>query len=154
VYVSPEYHRAGERVTAYAGSVTTTVTLVDFTVLGEVMMRLADQDQTTVYGPWWELRPDSQVHREARRAAISDAMVRAREYAEALGSRLVRLLEISDFTQGGPQPARPFGAVALSGGAARGGPPPALPLDPQVQTVQAQVEARFTMTEPTGLVDP
>ncbi|MFD0823941.1 SIMPL domain-containing protein, partial [Micromonospora zhanjiangensis] len=82
--VSPELKRSGERIKAYHGSVSTTVTVTDFTVLGELMLRLADQDQATVAGPWWSLRPDSPAHREARRAAIADAIDRAREYADAL----------------------------------------------------------------------
>lgn len=154
VHVSPERRGTGERVAAYHGSVATTVTVAEFTVLGELMLRLADQDQTTVYGPWWDLRPDSSAHRDARRAAIADAVGRAQEYADAVGSRLVRLLEIADV---GLAP-RPMGtARSLSGGgvqmmsAAPGAPAPELNLDPQVQTVYAQVEARFTITEPTGL---
>lgn len=153
VHVAPERRRTGERVAGYAGSVSTTVTVVDFTVLGELMMRVADQDQTTVYGPWWELRPDSQVHREARRAAIADAVSRAEEYADAVGARLLRLLEIADIgVGGGPQPPRPLTLTAQAAAVDSG--PPALEIDPQVQTVYAQVEARFTMTEPTGLAEP
>lgn len=51
--VYPEVKRSGERVVAYHGSVSTTVTVTDFTVLGELMLRLADRDQTQVAGPWW-----------------------------------------------------------------------------------------------------
>src|SRR5690349_20592326 len=46
--VRPERKRSGERVTGYHGSVVTTVTVTDFTVLGELMLRLADQDQVEV----------------------------------------------------------------------------------------------------------
>ena len=60
------------------------------------MLRLADQDQVEVAGPWWSLRPDSPAHREARHAAIADALLRAREYAEALGARVTALLELAD----------------------------------------------------------
>src|SRR5512139_1521285 len=39
--VWPETRRSGERVVAYHGSVSTTVTVTDFTALGELMLRLA-----------------------------------------------------------------------------------------------------------------
>jgi uncharacterized protein YggE len=146
LYVRPETKRSGERISAYSGSVTTTVTVSDFTALGEMMLRLADQDQTTISGPWWGLRPGSPVHREARRAAIDDAVVRGREYAEALGARVTGLVEVADTglsAQGAPR----YMAMGFRGAVDSGGPP-VLDLDPQRQTVTATVEARFTISEP------
>ncbi|SCL13449.1 SIMPL domain-containing protein [Micromonospora inyonensis] len=143
--VRPELKRSGERVVAYHGSVTTTVTVTDFAALGELMLRLADQDQVSVAGPWWSLRPDSPVHRQARQAAIAEALNRAREYAEALGARVTGLIELSDSGMAA-QPmtfrAAGFTGVAESAGA------PEIDLDPQQQTVQAAVEARFAISEP------
>jgi uncharacterized protein len=146
LHVWPDYKKPGVKVVAYQGTVTTTVTVVDFTVLGELMLRLADRDETTVGGPWWEVRPDSPVHREARRDAISAAVDRAREYAEAVGARVTGLLEINDVGTG-PQPMMAR-AVQLSGSAGAEAAPQ-LDLDPQVQTVHASVEARFSISEPT-----
>ncbi|EEP71583.1 hypothetical protein MCAG_01910 [Micromonospora sp. ATCC 39149] len=143
--VWPQTRRSGERVVAWHGSVGTTVTVTDFTALGELMLRLADQDQVEIAGPWWSLRPDSPAHRDARHAAIADALARAREYAEALGARVTALLELAD-TGLTPQPMLARGAFA--GGGAEAGGPPELDLDPQPQTVHAAVEARFTISEP------
>ena len=138
VSVYPESRRAGERVKGYTGSISTRVTMTDFVLLGELMLRLADADQTVVYGPWWGLRPDSPVRREARRAAVGEAITRATEYAEALGARVVRLVELADagLAAGQPQPmaftmAAPGGMMGAQGG------PPQLNLDPQRQTVHA-----------------
>ncbi|TDB92336.1 DUF541 domain-containing protein [Micromonospora fluostatini] len=142
--VRPELKRSGERVVAYHGSVTTTVTVTDFTALGELMLRLADQDQVEVSGPWWSLRPDSPAHRQARQAAIADALVRAREYAEALGARVTALIELADNGLG----AQPLTRMAFAGVAMDEGGTPELDLDPQPQAVQASVEARFTISEP------
>jgi hypothetical protein len=146
LWIRPELKRSGERVSAYAGSVTTTVTVTDFGVLGELMLRLADQDQTTVAGPWWELRPGSPVHREARRAAVAEAIARAREYADALGAEVTTLLQLSD-SGAADRPMMmtrsAFGMTAKAGGGV-----PELDLDPQLQTVQATVEARFAITPP------
>ncbi|MFY1689990.1 SIMPL domain-containing protein [Plantactinospora sp. WMMB782] len=147
LWVRPELKRSGEKVTGYAGSATTTVTVTDFGVLGELMLRLADQDQSTVAGPWWELRPGSPVHRAARRAAVAEAIARAREYADALGAEVTALLQLSD---AGPtaQPLMMTRAAHTMSFAAAGGAPPELELDPQVQSVQAAVEARFAITPP------
>ncbi|HET9517241.1 MAG TPA: SIMPL domain-containing protein [Actinoplanes sp.] len=149
VHLHPELKRAGERVVAYAGSVTTTVTVTDFTVLGELMLRLGDQEQTAISGPWWALRPGSTAGAEVRRAAIADALDRAREYAAAVGASLDRLIEIADEGTGGggAQPRmRSFGTFA-----AAEAQPLELDVDPQPQTVQASVQVRFSITEPTAL---
>jgi len=145
--VWPETKGRVERVTAYHGSASTTVTVTDLTVLGDLMLRLADLDHTSVSGPWWAVRPDSPVHRDVRRAAVEDAVQRAREYAGAVGARLVRLLEISDLALG----AQPVAVRALGFTGAGADSGPTFDLDPQVQTVQAEVAMRFTITEPVGI---
>ncbi|MGI5214190.1 SIMPL domain-containing protein [Plantactinospora sp. CA-290183] len=145
LWVRPEFKGSGERIAAYLGNVTTTVTVTDFGRLGELMLRLAGQGEASVAGPWWELRPGSPVHREARRAAVGDAIARAREYADALGAEVTALLQLSD---NGPVD-RPMMAVASFGTMRAGaGEPPELQLDPQPQSVHAVVEARFTITRP------
>ncbi|WP_229331592.1 SIMPL domain-containing protein, partial [Streptomyces sp. UNOC14_S4] len=151
--ITPQLTERGrhERVHAYHGTVHLTATLADFTALGELTTRLAALDLTSVDGPWWALRPDSPAHREVRQHAVRDAVQRAREYAEALGSRIVALLELADI---GAENTAPVVPMAAPGGMARaaayaGAPPvPALDLEPQRQTVYAQVNARLTMTPP------
>ncbi|MGW4941715.1 SIMPL domain-containing protein [Actinoplanes sp. NPDC004185] len=147
VQVHPELKRGGERISAYTGSVTTTVTVTDFTVLGELLLRLADRDQTSLSGPWWQLRPGSRAGADVRRAAIADALGRAREYAEAVGAQVDRLVEIADENAGGG--GQPMMRMAAFGGAPEADL--ALEVDPQVQTVHASVLVRVTITEPTAL---
>ncbi|GAA1840149.1 SIMPL domain-containing protein [Asanoa iriomotensis] len=144
--VFPEHKRSGEKVAAYVGSVTTTVTLADFATLGELMLRLADQEQTSVAGPWWELRPDSPAQREVRRAAIDDAIAVARDYAAALGARITALVEVAD---AGMRPQPMFARAGMERDAALS--MPSVDLDPQVQSVHAAIEARFTISTPTVL---
>jgi hypothetical protein len=149
VSLRPELKRTGERVSAYTGSVTTTVVVTDFTVLGDLLLRLAAQDQTSVSGPWWTLRPGSRAGAEVRRAAIADALDRARGYAAAVGARLDRLIEIADEGGGGggmPLMRTAFGMAAQADVSAI-----ELDVDPQQQTVSASVLVRFAMTEPTVL---
>jgi hypothetical protein len=141
--------RRDEKVERYQGTVHTTVTVADFSVLGELVARLGDMEFTSVQGPWWSLRRDSEVYRRAAQQAVQAAVTRARDYAEALGCRLTGLVQLSDEglsteVQSGPQV---YGMMAAATGADAGGPP-AIDLEPQAQVVRAGVEARFTATAP------
>ncbi|MEU8981412.1 SIMPL domain-containing protein [Streptomyces sp. NPDC048309] len=151
--ISPELtkHGRGERIRAYHGRVHITAELTDFTALGELTTRLADLDLTRVDGPWWALRPTSPSHRQARQQAVREAVQRAREYAEALGTTLAALVELADIGAENPQPypaapGRAMRSMSYAGAA----PDEAAPLDlePQRQHVYAQVNARFTMAPP------
>ncbi|WP_327730213.1 SIMPL domain-containing protein [Streptomyces sp. NBC_00487] len=142
----------GERIQAYHGRVHITAELTDFTALGELTTRLADLDLTRVDGPWWSLRPDSPAHKRARQKAVKEAVQRAREYAEALGTTLAALVELADIGAEAPQPARPGAPGGLMRSARAKGADdtdaPPLDLEPQRQRVYAQVNARFTMLPP------
>ncbi|MFF0485367.1 SIMPL domain-containing protein [Streptomyces sp. NPDC004435] len=149
--VAPEPPRRGKgEARIHRGHVRITAELTDFTVLGELVPELADGEQTEVNGPWWELRPDSRAYAEARRLAVTEAVRRARAYAEALGTSLGSLLELSDagatepglYRHGGFAPAAAAFARGEAGGA------PSLDLEPQPQEVTAEVVARFTMLPP------
>lgn len=141
----------GERVRAYHGHARIDAELNDFTALGELTTRLADLELTRVDGPWWALRPDSPVHRTARQRAVHEAVQRAREYAEALGTTLTALVELADIGAEQPQPygygGRSMPRAAPAGEAAGGRPLP-IDLEPQRQHVHAQVNARFLMAPP------
>src|SRR5262245_14945724 len=151
--VYPELRQGGrkEQVRAYVGTVRVDVTVTDFTVLGELMMRVSEGEMTTLNGPWWRLRHDSPVWRRVRQAAARDAIARAGEYAQAVGSRLTGLVELADegLTTDGARPGPPRrGALMAAAAAPAAGEPQTIDLEPQVQVVQARVEARFTISPP------
>lgn len=148
----------GERVKSYRGFVRINVTVTDFSVLGELVSRLSDQELITVEGPSWQLRRDSSVYRDARREAARAAVTRARDYAEALGARLTGVVELADTglstdRRPRPHPEGRYGATAMAapGGAETATPPPEIDLEPEAQIVSARVEARFTMSQPEDL---
>ncbi|MER6129272.1 SIMPL domain-containing protein [Streptomyces sp. NPDC001795] len=151
--ISPELtrHGHGERVQAYHGHVHISAELSDFTALGELTTRLADLELTSVHGPWWNLRPDSPAHRTARRQAVHEAVQRAREYADALGTTLTALVELADI---GAESAERhaygarFAARSSLEGTAGGDEAARIDLEPQRQHVYAQINARFTMAPP------
>jgi uncharacterized protein len=150
LWVHPQFKdgRPRERVTGYVAGLHVTVTVVQFDVLGDLLLRLADRDLVGVEGPFWELRPDSDAHRHARREAVSDARRRAEEYAAALGSRLTGLVELADVGMSGREgvavaPAM-FSRVAHDSVADEVG----FDVRPVPQPVHAAVEARFTCSRP------
>ncbi len=70
-----------ERVAGYVARAGFSVTVGDFTVLGELVPRLASEEMVEVTGPAWRLRLGSQAYRQVRLAAARDATPRAREDA-------------------------------------------------------------------------
>jgi uncharacterized protein len=144
--------KRGDKVSGYTGSASTSVVVKDLDRVGELMLRVADLEHAEVAGPYWSLRPGSPVFRQAREAAIAEAITRAREYAHALGARVTGLLELTDSGMSTTVGRPPMLGFAMR--ARDGGPPPELDLDPQVQTVYANVEARFTISTPTAIEDP
>jgi uncharacterized protein YggE len=154
VSVAPELRKGkDERIRSYSGAVRVRVTVADLSVLGELVARVADLDTAVIQGPLWRLRRSSPVYREARNRAVAEAVARARDYAEAVGSRVTGLLELADTgltsTSIAPQPMAvggvSFGARAMAASAYE---PPTLDLEPQQQTVYASVEARFQALQP------
>ncbi|MFF4395709.1 SIMPL domain-containing protein [Streptomyces sp. NPDC001480] len=150
--ITPELSERGrgERVHAYHGRVHLTADLTDFTVLGELTTRLADMELTRLDGPWWLLRPDSPVHRQARQQAVREAVQRAHEYAAALGTTVAALIELADTGTDRPRSTRaPFErGVHRASLAAGAEPPEPLDLEPERLRVSAQVSAQFTMAPP------
>lgn len=153
--ITPELTQRGrdEKIRAYHGRVHVIVVLNDFTALGEFTTRVGSLDMTRIDGPWWALRPHSPAHDEARSQAVREAVQRARAYAGALGAQLTALVELADIGAENAAPTPPLPAPGGFRAAARYGgaepeTPPALDLEPQRQTLYAQVNARFTMTPP------
>ncbi|GAA1967100.1 SIMPL domain-containing protein [Catenulispora subtropica] len=152
--VYPEWRsRKSDKIGPYQGSVRVRIVVKDFAVLGEMVTKLADGEGRSVDGPYWSLRRDSDVYRRARNEAVGEAVRRAHEYAEAVGSTLIELLELADTgmsSSGAPQGRAMYAMAAAPGGSSYAGPP-ALDLEPQRQTVSAAVEARFSGTQPARL---
>jgi len=150
VNVQPVFRdgRVREKVSGYIARAGFTVTVRDFAVLGDVVAGLAAADMVTVAGPDWRQRPASPVYRAARLAAARDATQRAGEYAEAFGGRITGLIEAADTGMTAPEPRRLGFAAARVTAAGPADAGPTFDFEPAAQTVTAQVEARYTMTEP------
>jgi uncharacterized protein YggE len=153
LWVRPQFRdgKPRERVTGYLAGAQLTATVVEFAVLGDLLLRLADRDMVALAGPFWALRPESEAYRRARTEAVRDARRRAEEYAEAAGSRLTGLVEIADTGLSQPGAGESLAApAAMFRTAASDSVADSVEfdVDPAPQTVSATVEARFTMGQP------
>lgn len=156
VYPEFRHKEREERVSRYLGQASARVTIRDFTVLGELVARLADAELVTVAGPWWSLRPDSPVYRQARITAARDATRRAEEYAQAFGGQLGGLIEAADvglLTGHADQGVRFHASAAGVAAAGFADAQPSLEFEPVSQAVTANVEARFAMVMPEPATD-
>jgi uncharacterized protein YggE len=141
-----------EKIHGFSGEVRYTITVVDFDRLGEIIAPLADLESAEVAGPRWSLRPDSPAHRRARLEAVNDALLRAGDYARALGSRVTDLVELVDagLTSDRHQGFAPSAKIMSARRAAAPAPLDDFSFDitPVKQWVHATVEARFRMSAP------
>jgi uncharacterized protein YggE len=151
LHVYPELDgKKTEKVRRYIGRTSTSLVVHDFAVLSDLVVGAGGIDLVSVDGPWWQLRADSDVYRQARLAAAADALARARDYATAFGAELIGLVEIADqgMSHAEDRPTRRGGFRAsflASGGMAE---EPSFDLEPGQQQVVGQVEARFLLTQP------
>jgi uncharacterized protein YggE len=152
LWVHPQFKdgsRPRERVSGYLAGATVTAVVVDFSVLGDLVLRLADRELVSLQGPFWELRPDSEAHRRARTEAVGDARRRAEEYAAAAGCRLTGLVEIADVGLSTAPEALPMAAGMFRAAAGTSvADEVSFDVQPVPQTVSASVEARFTCSQP------
>jgi uncharacterized protein YggE len=139
-----------EKPTGYLAHLRLSVLVVDFGVLGDLVLRLADEVMVTVDGPHWSLRPTSPVYRRARTEAVGDARRRAEEYAAAIGSRLTGLVEIADVGLNDRFAGRyTEQAARLSGGFDDSAADRVtFDVQPAPLAVSAEVDARFTAAQP------
>jgi uncharacterized protein YggE len=139
-----------EKASGYRASAALGVVVVDFTMLGDLVLRLADADMVDIAGPYWALRPGSSAYTRARTEAVREARRRAEEYAAAAGARLTGLLEIADSGLLGDGPPREFAAPVAAARMARSSVADdvEMELTPVPQEVSATVVTRFTMSQP------
>ncbi len=150
LHVYPELDgKKTEKVRRYVGRTSTSLVVHDFAVLSDLVVGAGGIDLVSVDGPWWRLRADSDVYRQARLAAAADALTRARDYAAAFGAELAGLVEIADQGMSHSQEA-PMQAFAARAKMSRGGmgEEASFDLEPGQQQVTGQVEARFLLTQP------
>jgi uncharacterized protein len=141
LHVSPVFNRrTPTKITGYQGTLTTQIVVADFEALSPLALALTALPNSQIDGPWWSLRPDNQMFRETRLAAIVDARRRAEDYAAAFGTTVADLVEVSDLNPGfgGVREMRAFAM-------AKGADDAAFEFEPAIQTVSGQVTVRYSL---------
>jgi len=141
VHVFPVFNRrTPAKITGYQGTFSTQIVVADLESLSALVLALTALPNSQLDGPWWSLRHDNAMYREARLAAIADARQRAADYAAAFGTAVADLVEVSDLNTG-------FGGVremrAFAVG--KGAEDDAFEFEPAMQTVSGQVTVRFSL---------
>jgi uncharacterized protein YggE len=142
VHVFPIFNRrTPSKITGYQGTFSTQIVVADLDALSPLVLALTELPNSQVDGPWWSLRPDNPMYREARLAAIVDARRRADDYAAAFGTAVADLVEVSDLNTGLGGGVREMRAFAM----AKGADDAAFEFEPAVQSVSGQVTIRFSL---------
>ncbi|RMH47910.1 MAG: DUF541 domain-containing protein [Alphaproteobacteria bacterium] len=100
-----QYGGSVPRITGYRAASGVTVTLRDVARLGSLLDALTRDGANTIAGIAFDVADPGPAIAEARRAAVADAIARARLYAEAAGVRLGAVLSLTE-TGGTPVPSR------------------------------------------------
>ena len=115
----------------------------DYSLLEALQAVLDGHDTLQLLFVNWQVDPTNPAWQDVRSGAIKDAVRRARDYAGALGGRLVRIQHVADLgLLGANQPLSTVRLAAAAPVQPQGGP--AAPhLDPAPQLLTAAIEARF-----------
>ena len=141
VHVAPVFNRrTPTKIIGYQGTFTTQIVVSDFEFLSPLVLALTTLSNSQLDGPWWSLRADNPMYREARIAAIADARRCADDYAAAFGTTVAGLVEVSDLNTGfnGVREMRTFAM-------AKGAEDTPFEFEPATQTVSGQVTVRFSL---------
>ena len=127
------------KITSYLARNSVIVTLGELQRVGAVIDAATRAGANNVDGLSFSLRQDKPARNRALTEATRDAMEKARVLAEALGGRLVRIVEVHEGGMARPVPI--YAAYAGGGTAeARMSAPPPTPVEPGTLEVRAQVQ--------------
>jgi len=141
LHVSPAFsRRTPPKITGYQGTFTSQIVVADLELLSSLVLELTALPDSQIDGPWWSLRSDNPMFREARLAAIADARRRADDYAAAFGTTVADLIEVSDLDSGFAG-VREMRAFAMT----KGSDDAAFEFEPAMQTVSGHVTVRFSL---------
>ncbi len=134
--------RQPHEVDRVVSSVSVSVVLRDLRRLEALGVALGAQEDVDVHGVRWQVDDDNPAWGLVRAAAIHAAILKARDYASALGGSLERLDHLADAGLLGGADDR-WAAQAMSSGGRRDRDADSPTLDPVPQDLTATIDARF-----------
>ena len=139
--LQPQYaYRDGQPPTirAYEARNSVTVTLSDLTRVGAVIDAASNAGATNVDSLSFTLRQDKQARTQALADATREALEKAQAIAQALGGRVVRIVEVQETTQGRPIPLYKTEAAMAGRMTTQAAPP--TPIEVGALDIRSQVQ--------------
>lgn len=138
--LQPQYaYKEGQPPTirAYEARNSVTVTLSELTKVGTVIDAASNAGATNVDSLAFTLRQDKAARAQALADATREALAKAQTLAQALGGRVIRIIEVQETTAGRPMPLYKTDAVATRGMMAQS---VATPVEVGALDIRAQVQ--------------
>lgn len=145
VTVYEEFDRtpSGRRSLGYRAAASVSVRLPDPEPIGQLITKATTELKARVDGPRWQITAQNPARLDAARAAAADAQRKARAFAEGVGAKLGRLMQLNE---PGTESSRPrvYTAGSQLASAAAGGP---MPIQPGEHEVSASIDATFALEQ-------
>lgn len=128
----------------YSASETLSVRIKDIGKAGALASQLLDKGANRFNGITYDYSQKDEKYNELRAGAVRDALRKASSYADALGIKLGRVLEIAPQAHLPlpPGPTRMMAAAAPAQGAAV-----AIPVEPGIETLRTEVQVTWELAE-------
>ena len=139
VTVSEEFDHTetGRRSLGHRAISRVSVRLSDPQLIGRLITQATQDLAAEVNGPHWLISLDNPIRLEAARQAAADARRKAQAYAEGIGAKVGRPVELSE-----PNTHVTHRGIPVSSSAASGGP---MAVEPGEHQVGASIQATFTL---------
>ena len=136
VYEDFEHTPNGRRSLGHRAVARVSVRLTDTEVIGRLIAQATETLAAEIDGPRWQIAPENPVRLEAAKEAAAAGRRKAEAYAEGVGAKLGRLLELIEPDLVNVMAARAAGRVL-------GAEP--MPVEPGEHEVAASVRATFAL---------
>lgn len=145
VTVYEEFDRtpSGRRSLGHRAAASVSVRLTDPEPIGELITKATTELQARFDGPRWQIAAQNPVRLEAARAAAADAQRKARAFAEGVGAKLGRLMQLNEPGTESSRPRMQRASIQLASAAAGG----SMPIEPGEHEVSAWIDATFALEQ-------
>jgi uncharacterized protein YggE len=141
VYEAFDYVNGERRSCGYEASSGVSVRLADPEVLGRLIAQATETLAAKLDGPHWRIKADNPVWLEAARQAAADGRRKAEAYAEGVGAKLGRLIQLVEPGSERVVPQRTSEAVF----AASSTPMDSMPVERGEHDVAASINVTFAL---------
>lgn len=136
VYEEFDHTQTGRRSLGHRAISRVSVRVTDPDLIGRLIAQATEDLAARIDGPRWQIAPENPVRLEAARRAASDGQRKAQAYAEGVGAKLGRLIQLTE-------PADPH--ITRAAGGLRPMAAEPLPVEPGEHEVTASIHATFAL---------